>query len=106
MNGFQEGGLHRVTGRPAQGLVHDSINLYELWNQIFCPPIALLELQIDMIVHVEVVHLVRIPRVPFQTMIVDLRGSWDLVYLDVCGPMSISSLVLFLYYVNFIDDFS
>jgi transposase InsO family protein len=34
------------------------------------------------------------------------RGILDLVHSDVCGPMSSPSLSGFLYYVNFIDDYS
>ena len=30
----------------------------------------------------------------------------DLIHIDVCGPMSSASLIGFLYYVFFIDDFS
>ena len=30
----------------------------------------------------------------------------DLVHSDVCGPMSIASILRSMYYVSFIDDFS
>jgi transposase InsO family protein len=34
------------------------------------------------------------------------KGILDLVYLDVCGPMSIVLIKGSMYYVSFIDDFS
>jgi hypothetical protein len=34
------------------------------------------------------------------------KGILDLVHLDICGPMRVSYLGVFLYYLTFIDDFS
>ena len=34
------------------------------------------------------------------------KGIVKILYLDVCGPMSSSSLSGYVYYVSFIDDFS
>ena len=34
------------------------------------------------------------------------KGILDLVHTDLCGPMSTPSLIGYLYYVLFIDDFS
>ena len=34
------------------------------------------------------------------------KGILEIVHLDVCGPMSYSSLSRYVYYVSFIDDFS
>ena len=34
------------------------------------------------------------------------KGILDILHLDVCGPMSSSSLSRYVYYVYFIDDFS
>ena len=34
------------------------------------------------------------------------NGILDLVHSNICGPMIISSINGFLYYVKFIDDFS
>ena len=33
--GVREGGLYKLTGCPVQALVHDSINLCELWHRRF-----------------------------------------------------------------------
>jgi hypothetical protein len=35
-----------------------------------------------------------------------LREILDLIHLDVCGPMSLASLLGGIYYVSFIDDSS
>jgi transposase InsO family protein len=35
-----------------------------------------------------------------------IAGILDLIHIDVCGPVSSTSLTNFLYYVTFIDDFS
>jgi hypothetical protein len=34
------------------------------------------------------------------------KGILDLIYSDVCGPMTVASLNVYLYYVLFIDDHS
>ena len=34
------------------------------------------------------------------------KGILDIVYSDVCGPMSATSLSRYVYYVSFIDDYS
>jgi hypothetical protein len=34
------------------------------------------------------------------------KGILDLVHSDVCGPMSVASIIGSMYYVSFIDDFS
>ena len=34
------------------------------------------------------------------------KGILQIIYSDVCGPMSSSSLSRYVYYVSFIDDFS
>ena len=69
--GVREESLYHLSTLPAQDLVHDSTNINELWhirlahlnyqallalrNMVTSPPML----------HVEDVHLVRIPRVPF-----------------------------------------
>ena len=34
------------------------------------------------------------------------KGTLDIVHLDVCGPMTTTSLSGYVYYVSFIDDYS
>ena len=33
--GFHEGGLYRPLGEPTQALVHDNIDVFELWHRIY-----------------------------------------------------------------------
>ena len=42
----------------------------------------------------------------FPSNEIKAKGILDIVHLDVCGPMSSSSLRGYVYYVSFIDDFS
>ena len=43
---------------------------------------------------------------PFPRKNNKAKGALDIVHLDVCGPMSSTSLSGYVYYVSFIDDFS
>jgi transposase InsO family protein len=45
-------------------------------------------------------------KVSFQSREKILRGILDLIHLDVCGPMSSTSMIDNFYYVTFIDDSS
>jgi hypothetical protein len=52
------------------------------------------------------VHSTSMPRLLSQASEHKLRGILDLVHLDVCGPMSSTSLTGNIYYISFIDDSS
>jgi hypothetical protein len=43
---------------------------------------------------------------PFPSSNNKAKGALDIVHSDVCGPMSVTSLSGYVYYVSFIDDFS
>ena len=43
---------------------------------------------------------------PFPKSETKTKGTLELIHLDVCGPMSSTSLSGFEYYITFIDDFS
>ena len=45
-------------------------------------------------------------KIPYPSSDSASKGILDIVHLDVCGPMTVSYLGGFLYYVTFIDDFS
>jgi transposase InsO family protein len=43
---------------------------------------------------------------PFPSSDSKAKGVLDIIHLDMCGPMSTTSLSMYVYYVSFIDDFS
>jgi hypothetical protein len=43
---------------------------------------------------------------PFPSSNRKSKGFLDIIYLDLCGPMSSTSLSRYAYYVSFIDNFS
>ena len=43
---------------------------------------------------------------PFLKSETKTKGTFELIHLDVCGPMYSTSLSGFEYYITFIDDFS
>ena len=69
--GIRKESLYRLTTLPAQALAHDSTNINELWHRRLAhldyqalPTLRNMVTGLPML-HVEDVHLVRIPRVPF-----------------------------------------
>ena len=43
---------------------------------------------------------------PFLKSETKTKGTLELIHLDICGPMSSTSLSSFEYYITFIDDYS
>ena len=43
---------------------------------------------------------------PFPKSETKTKGTLEFIHLDVCGPMSSTSLSCFEYYIKFIDDYS
>jgi hypothetical protein len=43
---------------------------------------------------------------PFPRSDINVEGALDIIHLDMCGPMSATSLRRYVYYVLFIDHFS
>ena len=116
--GEQEGGLHKLKGQCEQALVHDSVEPSELWHRRLAH------------VHYRALSLARkeannIPKIQTKNEGIckacvkgkNIKNTFasserktniilEVIHTDVCGPMSSSSLIVYVYYVSFIDDFS
>ena len=116
--GVEEGGLYKLKGRSDQALVHSTINPCELWHRRF----AHLHYRALPIVSKAVIGIPELQanhegvckgcaqgknvKSPFPSSDSKAKGILDIVYLDMCGPMTATSLSGYVYYVSFIDDYS
>lgn len=113
-------GLYKLQADPLKHstLVHDNTKLCELWHRclghLHYRGLAilkklvkgLLDFKIDKEVVCKGCALCKHVKITFLTSDHRSRGSLDLIHLNVCGPMSFTSLTDSSYYVTFIDDFS
>jgi hypothetical protein len=116
--GVRKSSLYRLTIRPVQALLHDIINLSELWH--------------GRLAHIHYRALpalgkmvTGLPEIQIQdkgvckgcTIGKNVKGSFlssdntskeilNLIHSNVCGPMIVASLNGYLYYVLFINDHS
>jgi hypothetical protein len=116
--GVRERGLYKLSRHPSQALIHDNTNLCELWNRRFAhlhyKTLPTLRKMVAGIPELQEEHegicrgctLGKNTKGPYPSSDSRSKGILDLVQSNVCGPMTISSLVGFLYYVTFIDDIS
>jgi hypothetical protein len=116
--GVRENSLYRLTVRPVQVLLHDTINLSELWHRRLAhlhygalPALGKMVIGLPKI-HVE--HdgvcrgcaLGKNVKGSFSSSGNRSKGILDLIHTDVCGSMSVASLNGYLYYMLFLDDHS
>jgi transposase InsO family protein len=116
--GVQESILYRLTIRPVQTLLHDTISLSDLWNMrlvhIHYRALPTLGKMVTCLPKIQIQH-----KGVFKgcSLGKNVKGSFlrsdnrskeilDLIHSYVCGPMIVSSLNVYLYYVLFIDDHS
>jgi hypothetical protein len=109
----REGVLYRLSGRPAQALVHDNISLCELchWRffHLHYRALPVLRRMVTGIPKLQAEHegvckgctLGKNTKGPYASSDSRSKGILDLVHSGVCGPMTVSSLGGFLYYVTF-----
>jgi hypothetical protein len=110
--------LYRLTIRPIQALLHDTISLSELWHRrlahIHYRALPALGKMVIGLPKIQIQHkgickgCARRKNVKGSFLSNDNRSKeiLDLIHSDVCGPMTVASLNGYLYYVPFIDDHS
>ena len=116
--GVEEGGLYKLKGSSDQALLHSTIDPCELWNRRFAhlhyralltvskAVIGILELQANHESVCKGCAQGKNVKSPFPSSDNKAKGILDIVHLDVCGPMTATSLSRYVYYVSFIDDYS
>jgi hypothetical protein len=116
--GVQENNLYRLTVRPVQTLLHDTISFSELWHRrlahIHYRALPALGNMVTCLPKIHVQHdgvwrgfaLGKNVKGSFLSSDNISKGILDLIHSYVCGSMPIASLNGYLYYVLFIDDHS
>ena len=109
----RESKLYILTIRPIQALLHDTISLSELWHKrlahIHYRALPTLGKMVTCLPEIQVQHngvcrgcaLGKNVKGSFLSSDNRSKGILDLVHLDLCGPMTVSSLSGYLYYVIF-----
>ena len=116
--GVRVGGLYKLLGHLIQELVHKIVNLYELWHHRFghLHYGALPKLWNSVTGMPDILNdydgvcrgcgLGKNVKSSFPSNSRRSKGILDMVHSDIYGSMSAKSLLGFLFYVLFIDDFS
>jgi hypothetical protein len=116
--GVRENSLYRLTVRPVQALLHDTISLSELWHRrlahLHYRALPALGKMVTGLPEIHIEHdgvcrgcaLGKNVKGSFSSSDSRSKGILDLIHTDVCGPMTVASLSGYLYYVLFIDDHS
>jgi hypothetical protein len=114
----RDNNLYKLTIKPVQALLHDTINLSELWHRRFAHihyrAIPALKKMVTCLPEIQIQHegickgcaLGKNIKGSFSNSDNRSKEILDLIHSDVCGPMTIASLNGYLYYVLFIDDHS
>lgn len=117
--GIRHGKLYRLCFQPLRALAHStSSDLCELWHRrmahLHHGALQVLRQIVTGLPDFSTEHhevcqgcaLGKYTKTAFPSSDSRVGGVLDLVYSDVCGPMSAVSLSGYEYYVTFIDDFS
>jgi hypothetical protein len=116
--GVRENSLYRLNARPVHALLHDIINLSELWHRrlahLHYRALPTLGKMVTGLPKIHIEHdgickgcaLGKNVKGSFSSSDSRSKGILDLIHTDVCGPMTVASLRGYLYYVLFIDDHS
>jgi hypothetical protein len=118
MIGVQEGGLYKLKGHSVSSLVHTTITPSELWHRRFAhihyKALSIVSKMVTSLLEIQVDHegickgcaQGKHMKKPFPSSDRKAKGVLDIIHSDVCGSMSTTSLIGYVYYVSFIDDFS
>jgi hypothetical protein len=116
--GVQENNLYKLTIKPVQALLHDTISLSELWHKrlahIHYRALPIVGKMVTGLPEIQIQHkgvckgcaLGKNVKGSFPSSDNRSKEILDLIHSDVCGPMIVASLNGYLYYVLFIDDHS
>jgi hypothetical protein len=116
--GVQENNLYRLIVQPVQALLHDTISLSKLWHRrlvhLHYRSLPTLWKMVTGLPKIHIEHdgicrgcaLGKNVKGSFSSSDNRSKGILDLIHTDVCGPMTVASLNIYLYYVLFIDDHS
>jgi hypothetical protein len=116
--GVRENNLYKLTARPVQALLHDTISLSELWHirlaRLYYRALLTMGKMVTGLPKIHIEHygvcrgcaLGKNVKGSFSSSDNRSKGILDLIHTDVCGPMTIYFLNIYLYYVLFIDDHS
>jgi hypothetical protein len=116
--GVRENNLYRLIVQPVQVMLHDTINLSNLWNMrlshIHYRSLPTLGKMVTGLPKIQLQHdgvyigfsLGKNVKGSFLSSDNRSKGILDLIHSDVCGPITVASLNGYLYYVLFINDHS
>jgi hypothetical protein len=116
--GVRENNLYRLTVRPVQALLHDTISLSELWHRrlahLHYRTLPALGKMVTSLLEIHIEHagvcrgcaLGKNVKGSFSSSDSRSKGILDLIHTHVCGSITVASLNEYLYYVLFIDDHS
>jgi hypothetical protein len=116
--GTHEGRLYKRLERNDEALVHDEVNLNEIWHRRYShinyQALPFLKKMVERIPELQSTHeeickgcaLGKNIKKPFSSNNNRSKEILDLIHSDVCSPMPVKSLGGSLYYVIFIDDYS
>ena len=115
--GEQEGGLYKLKGQPKQALVHESVEPNEIWNRrlahVHYRALPLVSKSVEGLLEMQTKHegvckgcvKGKNKKKTFPSSEIKAKGILEIIHSNVCGPMSSSSISVYVYYVSFIDDF-
>lgn len=116
--GIRHGCLYKQCTTPTQALIHETSNSNEIWHKrlghLHFRAIPSIEKMVIGLPKLNQNHertckgcaLGKNTKGTFHNSDSKSKNILELIHYDLCGPMSVTSIGGFLYYVIFVDDFS